>query len=157
MWIVSKIFAVGSCRDERTLSSSSDPLPFQFWHRYASLAQSATFVDVDYPQLMERKRDRMLSNGLLREALLKTKLRPSEQPVYLRSDGYMALGCDLKDLGTLERVLRAEFDISTTSVLFVAEVSVTYMPLKDSDELIHWASTLEDGMQAPKLLMKWVY
>ncbi|KAF7442473.1 O-Methyltransferase polyketide biosynthesis [Pyrenophora tritici-repentis] len=127
------------------LGSGYDPLPFQFWHRYASLAESATFVDVDYPQLMERKRDRMLSNSLLRDALLKTKLRTSEQPVYLRSDGYMALGCDLKDLVTLERVLRAEFDIPAASVLFVAEVSVTYMPLKDSDTLIQWASTLEDA------------
>ncbi|KAG9378083.1 leucine carboxyl methyltransferase 2 [Pyrenophora tritici-repentis] len=98
---------------------------------------------------MERKRDRMLSNSLLRDALLKTKLRTSEQPVYLRSDGYMALGCDLKDLVTLERVLRAEFDIPAASVLFVAEVSVTYMPLKDSDTLIQWASTLEDGILAP--------
>lgn len=93
---------------------SDDPLPFQFWHRHPSLAQSATFVDVDYPQLMEKKRDRMLSNDLLRNALLKTKLRQTEQPILLRSDGYMALGCDLKDLATLERVIRAEFDISAT-------------------------------------------
>jgi tRNA wybutosine-synthesizing protein 4 len=99
---------------------------------------------------MEKKRDRMLSDGLLRDALLKTKLRSSEPPVYLRSDGYMACGCDLKDLGTLERVLRAEFDVPATSILFVAEVSVTYMPVEDADALIRWASTLEDGMPAPK-------
>jgi tRNA wybutosine-synthesizing protein 4 len=128
--------------------SRSDPLPFQFWHRYASLTQNATFVDVDYPRLMEKKRDRMLSNGLLRDALLKTKLRVSEPPVYLRSDGYMALGCDLKDLKTLERILRSEFDIPSASVLFVAEVSITYMPVKDADTLIQWANTLEDGMSA---------
>ncbi|EUC30052.1 hypothetical protein COCCADRAFT_7829 [Bipolaris zeicola 26-R-13] len=127
------------------LGCGYDPLPFQFWHRYPSLAQSATFVDVDYPQLMEKKRDRMLSNDLLRNALLKTKLRQTEQPILLRSDGYMALGCDLKDLATLERVLRAEFDISATTILFVAEVSVTYMPLKDSDALIQWASTIGDA------------
>ncbi|USP76084.1 tRNA wybutosine-synthesizing protein 4 [Curvularia clavata] len=127
------------------LGCGYDPLPFQFWHRYPSLAHSAVFVDVDYPQLMEKKRERMLSNGLLRDALLKTKLRPAEQPILLRSDGYMALGCDLKDLGTLEKTLRAEFDIAATSILFVAEVSVTYMPLKDSDALIQWASTIGDA------------
>ncbi|RMZ72641.1 leucine carboxyl methyltransferase 2 [Pyrenophora seminiperda CCB06] len=132
------------------LGCGYDPLPFQFWHRYPSLAESATFVDVDYPQLMERKRDRMLSNGLLRDALLKTKLRPSEEPIYLRSGSYMALGCDLKDLVTLERVLRAEFNIPATSLLFIAEVSVTYMPLKDSDALIKWASTLEDKQYLPQ-------
>ncbi|KAJ6274624.1 hypothetical protein PSV08DRAFT_407236 [Bipolaris maydis] len=132
------------------LGCGYDPLPFQFWYRYPSLAQSATFVDVDYPQLMGKKRDRMLSNDLLRNALLKTKLRQTEQPILLRSDGYMALGCDLKDLATLERVLRAEFDISATSILFVAEVSVTYMPLKDSDALIQWASTIGDEQYLPQ-------
>jgi tRNA wybutosine-synthesizing protein 4 len=114
-------------------------------------------VDVDYPQLMERKRDRILSNGLLRDVLLKTKLRSSEPPVYLRSDGYMALGCDLKDLRTLEQALRAEFDVPATSILFVAEVSVTYMPVKDADALIQWASTLEDSMSARSFMMIHVY
>jgi tRNA wybutosine-synthesizing protein 4 len=94
----------------------------------------------------------MLSNGLLRDALLKTKLRQSDQPVYLRSDKYMALGCDLKDLATLERLLRAEFDVPSSSIMFVAEVSVTYMPLKDSDALIQWASTIEDGSLTPQIL-----
>lgn len=125
---------------------SSDPLPFQFWHRYATLTEKATFVDVDYPQLIEKKRDRMLTNSLLREALLKTGLRSSEQPaVYLRSDRYMALGCDLRDIHVLERTLRAELDIPRSSLLFVAEVSATYMPVVDSDTLIRWASTIEDG------------
>ncbi|KAH9882131.1 hypothetical protein J1614_001303 [Plenodomus biglobosus] len=127
------------------LGCGYDPLPFQFWHRYGPLSQKATFVDVDYPQLIEKKRDRMLTNKLLREALLKTNLRSSEQPVYLRSDQYIAVGCDLKDLNTLERVLRAEFDAPNTSYLFVAEVSVTYMPVKDADAIIRWASTLDDA------------
>ncbi|CAN9229171.1 unnamed protein product [Alternaria alternata] len=110
--------------------------------------------NVDYPQLMQRKRDTMLSNGLLRDALLKTKLRHAKQPVYLRSDKYMALGCDLKDLVTLERLLRAEFDVPSSSILFVAEVSITYMPLNDSDALIRWASTIEDGSRTPQILLK---
>ena len=88
----------------------------------------------------------MLANGLLRNALFKTKLRSSEPPVYLRSGQYLAIGCDLRDLDLLERTLRTELDISSSSVLFVAEVSATYMPVEDSDALIRWASTLEDGM-----------
>jgi tRNA wybutosine-synthesizing protein 4 len=109
------------------------------------VSQNAVFVDVDYPQLIGRKRDRMLTNDLLRDALFSTNLRPSKPPVYLRSDRYMALGCDLKDLDTLERVLRDEFDSATSSLLFVAEVSVTYMPVADADALIHWASTMPNG------------
>jgi hypothetical protein len=88
----------------------------------------------------------MLANGLLRDALLKTKLRSSQPPVYLRSEQYIAIGCDLRDLAALEKTLRIELDIASSSVLFVAEVSATYMPVADSDALIRWASTLEDGM-----------
>jgi hypothetical protein len=94
---------------------------------------------------MQRKRDRMLTNDLLRDALLNTRLRPSKPPVYLRSEQYMAIGCDLRQLDDLERTLRAELDVPGSSVLFVAEVSATYMPVADSDALIRWASTLEDG------------
>ncbi|KAH7398436.1 leucine carboxyl methyltransferase 2 [Pyrenochaeta sp. MPI-SDFR-AT-0127] len=127
------------------LGCGYDPLPFQFWHRYTSLTQKATFVDVDYTQLIERKRDRMLTNALLRDALLKTKLRLSEPPVFVRSDQYMAIGCDLRDLDLLERILRAEFDTSATSILFVAEVSVTYMPVADANSLLRWARSLENA------------
>lgn len=87
----------------------------------------------------------MLTSKLLRDALLSTTLRSSEPPVYLRSGKYMAVGCDLKDLQTLERVLRSEFDACKTCFLFVAEVSVTYMPVNDADALIRWASTLDNG------------
>jgi tRNA wybutosine-synthesizing protein 4 len=101
-------------------------------------------VDVDYPQLIHRKRDRLFQDDLLRDALLKTNIRSSQSPLYLRTDKYCALGCDLRDLTTLERVLKTELDPCCT-FLFVAEVSMTYMPLKDSNELIRWASTLDNG------------
>ncbi|KAF2631182.1 leucine carboxyl methyltransferase 2 [Macroventuria anomochaeta] len=125
------------------LGCGYDPLPFQFWHRYASLTEEATFVDVDYPQLIEKKKDVVFTKSLLRDALLKTGLRTAEAPVRVRSDKYMAIGCDLRDLQLLERTLRAELDIPSTSLLFVAEVSVTYMPLTDANKLIQWANTFE--------------
>lgn len=103
-------------------------------------------MDVDYPQLIERKRDRMMANNLLRKALLRTNLRPAEGNVYVRSDRYMALGCNLKFLETLESDLRHELNLPSSSILFVAEVSVTYMPTSLADSVIRWASTLNDGM-----------
>jgi len=145
MWIVSKHVQDYSAFRTTSSPNTSDPLPYQFWHRHGSISKGAIFVDVDYPQLIGRKRDRTLTNDLLRDALLKTNLRSSKPPVYLRSDQYMALGCDLRDLGTLERVLRDEFDLASSSILFVGEVSVTYMPVPEADALIRWASTLPDG------------
>ncbi|PVI03159.1 LCM-domain-containing protein, partial [Periconia macrospinosa] len=127
------------------LGCGYDPLPFQFWHRHDLLCKDAVFVDVDYPQLIGKKRDRMLLHDVLRNALLRTNLRPSEFPVFVRSDQYMALGCDLRNLNHLETLLKAEIDLANSSILFVAEVSLTYMPVTDSDSLLAWASTLEDA------------
>lgn len=87
----------------------------------------------------------MLINDVLRQALLRTNMRSSELPVYVRSDQYMALGCDLRDLQHLEKLLKAELDLANSTILFVAEVSLTYMPVADSDLLLAWASTLDDG------------
>ncbi|KAF2645392.1 LCM-domain-containing protein [Massarina eburnea CBS 473.64] len=127
------------------LGCGYDPLPFQFWHRHVALSQHAIFVDVDYPQLIARKRDRMLTNDTLREALLKTNLRPSQAPVFVRSDRYIALGCDLRDLVDLGNLLKTEPDLIGSPILFLAEVSLTYMPTTDSDALIRWASALGDA------------
>ncbi|KAJ4352454.1 tRNA methyltransferase ppm2 [Didymosphaeria variabile] len=91
----------------------------------------------------------MLNNEALRNALFETNLRPTQAPVYVRSDRYLALGCDLRDLKTLERLLRRDFDAANASFLFVAEVSVTYMPTPDADSVIRWASTLDDVPSTP--------
>ncbi|KAF9694375.1 hypothetical protein EKO04_007368 [Ascochyta lentis] len=127
------------------LGCGYDPLPFQFWQRYPLLTEKATFVDVDYPQLIEKKRDVVFTKSLLRDALLKTGLRSANLPVRVRSDQYMAIGCDLRELQLLERTLRAELDIPNSSILFVAEVSVTYMPLADANKLIQWANTFDNS------------
>lgn len=100
-------------------------------------------MDVDYPQLIDKKRDVIFSKSLLRDALLKTGLCSVKAPVRVRSERYMAVGCDLRDLETLEHTLRTELDIPNSSILFVAEVSVTYMPLVDANKLIQWANTFE--------------
>ncbi|KAJ4352640.1 tRNA methyltransferase ppm2 [Ascochyta clinopodiicola] len=113
--------------------------------RYPLLTEKATFVDVDYPQLIEKKRDVVFTKSLLRDALLKTRLRSADLPVRVRSSQYMAVGCDLRDLQLLERTLRAELDIPNSSILFVAEVSVTYMPLADANKLIHWANSFDNS------------
>ncbi|ORY09672.1 hypothetical protein BCR34DRAFT_367310 [Clohesyomyces aquaticus] len=127
------------------LGCGYDPLPFQIWHRYPTICENVMFVDVDYPDLIKRKRDRMLTSNLLRDELLQTNLRPAKDPVYLCSDRYLALGCDLRDLQTLEQVLKTECGTADPSFLFVAEVSITYMPTSDSDALIRWASTLTEA------------
>ena len=72
--------------------------------------------------------------------------------VELRSEHYVALGCDLSDLASLETLLKEEMDSSTSLILCVAEVSVTYMNVDAADALIKWAACLDDGTLYDKRL-----
>ena len=69
-----------------------------------------------------------------------------EGDLLLRSDQYIQLGCDLRDLARLIRALNQVVDMENCSVLFTAEVSITYMNVEAADTLIEWAATLVDGM-----------
>ena len=68
-----------------------------------------------------------------------------EGPILLRSDQYIQLGCDLRDLEGLRQSLALAVDIDNSVVLFTAEVSITYMNAEAADSLIQWASILAEG------------
>lgn len=61
--------------------------------------------------------------------------------VQLQTKSYIALGCDLTKLDDLSKTLSLIFDLNTTLLTFTAEVSITYMPRKEADDVIQWAST----------------
>ena len=79
----------------------------------------------------------------LRRLLSGVELPASHSNVVLRSDQYLALGCDLIELEELERILADEVDIKNCLVLFAAEVSVTYMEVEAADALIKWAAKFQ--------------
>jgi tRNA wybutosine-synthesizing protein 4 len=93
---------------------------------------------------MIKKRDTVESTIELRKALTNIEV-PAEGDVLLRSDQYLQLGCDLRDLDCLDKALASIFDVQTCQILFVAEVSITYMDARYSDDLIGWASKLPHG------------
>lgn len=124
---------------------SSDPLPFQCLTRYSKLCQSVIFVDVDYMELMTRKCEIIERTDSLRQLLTNVRISDSGETVAIRSDHYMAVGCDLRDVEKLQRALAEEFDLEKRMVLCTAEVSVTYMDVHAADALIRWASTIGNG------------
>lgn len=65
--------------------------------------------------------------------------------VLLSAARYTAVGCDLTDTARLDEVLNS-LDLVDGSVLFVAEVSMTYMDAKDADRVIKWASKFQNGI-----------
>ena len=58
----------------------------------------------------------------------------------------MALGCDLANVNKLSEALENEIDLESCLILFIAEVSVTYMEVAAADSLIRWTSCYNDSM-----------
>lgn len=69
--------------------------------------------------------------------------------IVLRSPKYSQVACDLREPENLRRALARIVDLSECDILFVGEVSITYMDTTSADALIEWASTLRNGRLQP--------
>lgn len=127
-----------------TNTADSDVLPWQSHVRYGDECKDALFIDIDYPDLMHKKRAIVLETPQLKELLGPSyEVSQSDQdPVLIKSDKYCQLGCDLRELEALRKVLETLVNLSDCSVLFVAEVSVTYMDTESADNLLRWAKSV---------------
>ncbi|KAA8909141.1 hypothetical protein TRICI_004618 [Trichomonascus ciferrii] len=123
------------------LGCGFDPYAFQHVYRYPNT--DLVFVDVDYPDLMKRKL-RIVENYPELANLIGERYRtdPSKQEILLHSRNYIALSCDLRKLERFSEVLKSIFPFGSSTFLFTAEVSLTYMVQKSADALIAWAGTL---------------
>ncbi len=109
------------------------------------MCKNVTFVDVDYAQLMVKKCEIIDLTNLFRKMLTSFKISSPGDTITLRSDQYLAVGCDLRDTEKLKRALAEELDLENCLILCTAEVSITYMDVEAADALIGWAAKLRDG------------
>ena len=109
------------------------------------MCRNTTFVDVDYLSLMLTKVAIINEKVELRDLL--HKIIDSENPnvVPLRSEQYVAVGCDLRKVDELDRSIRAELPLQDCKILVVAEVSITYMDLDAADAVVSYVAGLGDG------------
>lgn len=123
----------------------SDVLPWQSHIRYPAASANATFVDVDYPDLIQNKRSIVLETPELKALLGDNFEAGNGDPdgIVLQSCNYSQVACDLREPDSLRRALARLVDLSSCEILFVAEVSITYMDTESADNLIQWASTLK--------------
>jgi len=131
------------------LTLDSDVLPWQCLTRYPEESKGVLFVDVDFPDLIERKRQTVLSTPELVGAFTGLKGQgETATPVVLHTDQYVQIGCDLRELTMFHRGLDAVLgpELAECEIIFVAEVSITYMETEGADGVIQWASTLGNGM-----------
>ncbi|CAL8578501.1 tRNA methyltransferase ppm2, variant 3 [Xanthoria parietina] len=133
------------------LGCGYDPLPFQCLSKYPEDCAGVTFVDVDFPELISKKRDIILEHSELQTLVgpiqsdgqdrLASALQSTDSglPILIRSNRYVGVGCDLRDIARLSKALEEELQIGNCLVLCSAEVSITYMDVDAADALITWA------------------
>lgn len=128
----------------------SDPVPFQWLSHDSHLCMNTKFIDVDYEPLMETKREVIINTPKMRDLLrpFNDDFKGSDPSVPIDSEEYTAIGCDLRNLRRLERLLRSVVDIDHCLILCVAEVSITYMDTDAADALMAWSSRLSRGWNA---------
>lgn len=130
----------------KSIHHYSDVLPWQCLIRYPESCQAGQvkFVDVDFPDLIERKKQTVLGTPELLGAFTGVQSDTAKgSPVVFDSDQYAQIGCDLRELDKLQAALTtAVGDVSDCEFIFVAEVSITYMETIGADNVIKWASSL---------------
>lgn len=124
----------------------SDPLPFMLLAD-RSACRNTIFVDIDYEKLMVNKKLVIQNTEEITDLLDNVEVLPDENPIQLRSDQYLAIGCDLKNLEKLDDTLSREVLPPQCQVLCIAEVSLTYIDVSSADAVIRWASKLSSGQK----------
>ncbi|KAI9809943.1 MAG: hypothetical protein M1825_000376 [Sarcosagium campestre] len=104
-----------------------------------NICHDATFVDVDYPQLVEEKCKIILQNKELSDLLPKPIEAQRIGTIPLRTRNYVAVACDLSHVEELAAILK-DVIVDHGSVLFTAEVSIAYMKNEAANAVFAWAS-----------------
>ena len=120
-------------------------MPFQWLGQKAELCKGVTFIDIDYRDLMLNKVNIINSTPQIKELLGNVRAHANGGSMIFQSDRYSAVGCDLGDTNLLDRALQDLPWLRSSSVLFVAEVSITYMEVRTADRLIEWAAKVGSG------------
>jgi tRNA wybutosine-synthesizing protein 4 len=123
----------------------SDVLPWQCLTRYAASCRDVKFIDIDFPDLMEKKRGIIHETAELNSMLTNLR-RPDDPLLMLDSDQYAQMGCDLRDLDKIQQSMSKLIDMPDSEFIFVAEVSITYMETRAADAVISWANSLGQGI-----------
>jgi tRNA wybutosine-synthesizing protein 4 len=127
------------------LGCGYDPLPFRMKHKH--VADDVKFIDVDYADLIHRKSDIIAQDSVFGPYVVKEEyLELNYGDAYIANFGwYCLVGCDLGDIDTLSSVFEDIIDIVDSEILFLAEVSITYMPPQKANDLIQWTASHEYG------------
>jgi tRNA wybutosine-synthesizing protein 4 len=125
--------------------SPSDPLPWSWLARDRELCGNVRFLDVDHEALMVSKCEIIMNTPKMKEMLTLRTFKETNG-LLLNSDEYVAIGCDLRNVKRLDRVVKGVLPVEESAVLCIAEVSIAYMHSDDADAVISWSSTLSSDV-----------
>lgn len=134
----------------------SDPLPFMLLsdEQKAGRSGDTVFVDIDYEKLMDHKKNTIRESEEITRVLKDAQFGESGDSLQIRSSRYIAVGCDMYNLQKLDDILRTSVLPSTDcSVLFLAEVSLTYMDVQSARNVVTWASKLTNGESSSTVML----
>lgn len=96
---------------------------------------------------MQTKREIIMRNSDMRSLLHaeSADCLGSDPSIVIDSEEYAAIGCDLRNLRRLERLLKSVVITNESAFLCIAEDSIVYMHVDAADALISWSSTLSEG------------
>ncbi|KAK9246476.1 S-adenosyl-L-methionine-dependent methyltransferase [Lipomyces tetrasporus] len=136
------------------LGCGYDPLPFQYLAKISTNRSKTIFIDADYPDLINLKVSAIAaSEDLSRVVGDRHHLNVSHSSIKLASSSYYCVGCDLSNLENFEKALEACGVLQDDcDLLFIAEVSLTYMNTEEADKLVQWASGIARGQAQFALL-----
>ncbi|KAH0605529.1 uncharacterized protein H6S33_004751 [Morchella sextelata] len=127
------------------LGCGYDPLPFQCISEAKNVCGDILYIDIDYPDLIEKKVQTICETPQLVALLTEPKVHdPPVNHVHYSSPEYLAIGCDLRDLKTLQAIFDGQ-GITKSALFFTAEVSLAYMDREAVDALAAWIATLPDA------------
>ncbi|KAI1153008.1 leucine carboxyl methyltransferase [Nemania diffusa] len=126
------------------LGCGSDVLPWQCMTRYPDACHGAKFIDIDFPDLVSKKRAVVLNTPELSSVFEPLDTNAGEH-VFLKSEMYCQIGCDLRNTADVEKALSICLGQSDCIFMFVAEVSITYMETLGADSVIKWAGSLNQA------------
>lgn len=124
------------------LGCGYDPLPFQLLAEKKH--NNVSFLDFDYPDLLERKVS-MVKNSPEILSLLGDEIETDKSlGVLFSSDKYKIVACDLKDHKLYAKQLSLLLDDSKVAI-FVAEVSLAYMKPEHANPVIELSSKVPNS------------
>ncbi|KAF2396660.1 LCM-domain-containing protein [Trichodelitschia bisporula] len=127
------------------LGCGYDTLPFRMLWKHGNRCSNIKFIDIDYPQLMEKKVATIVDNPVFNVQGLANEPSGTSKRILLHTAKYIAVGCDLGDISGLNSALKEELALENHAIMFIGEVSITYMEVEKADQLITWASSFENA------------